>query len=243
MSKQFASIALPITEEEYRNDGNIHYSTLATYERGGFAAIATLEEKKESPSLLFGSLVDVMLTGTREEFDKQYLVADFAPLKPSHMTIAKALFDKYHIQYPKLSKIPDSVILDMAYDLEFGKNWRDDTRIKSVRTECEEYYNLMSVSEGKTVIDTATYDAAVNAARALRDSEATKWYFAKDNPFDGIERVYQAKFKAEFDGIMYSCMADLIVIDHEKKLIYPCDLKTSSHKEYDFYKSFMEWSY
>lgn len=35
----------------------------------------------------------------------------------------------------------------------------------------------------------------------------------------------------------------LIVIDHDAKKIYPCDLKTSSHMEYEFYRSFLEWNY
>ena len=38
-------------------------------------------------------------------------------------------------------------------------------------------------------------------------------------------------------------MADLIVVDHKNKIIYPCDLKTSSHKEYDFYLSYIQWKY
>lgn len=243
MHKSFKDIALPITEAEYREDGNIHYSALATYEREGFAAIATLGEKKETASLLFGSLVDVMLTGTREEFDKQYVVADFAQLKPMHMTMAKALFNKYHILYPKFSKIPDADILETANEIEFGKTWKDSTRIDSAKKECEEYYNLMTLAEGKTVVDTATYELACRAARKLREDPATAWYFSKDNPFDNIERVYQAKFKADFEGITYSCMADLIVIDHSNKTIYPCDLKTSSHKEYEFPLSFLEWRY
>lgn len=208
MHKSFASIALPITEEEYRNDGNLHYSTLASFDRGGFDSIPTLGEKKESPSLLFGSIVDLMITGSREEFDKQYIIAEFATLKPAHLTVVKALFEKYHVQYPKLSKIPDADLLEVADSVEFGKTWKEATRINSIRTECEEYYNLMTLAEGKTVIDQQTYDEAAAAARALRSSPATAWYFAKDNPFDDIERVYQAKFKAEIDGITYSCMAD-----------------------------------
>ena len=35
----------------------------------------------------------------------------------------------------------------------------------------------------------------------------------------------------------------LIYVDHKKKLIIPCDLKTSSHYEDEFYKSFIDWSY
>lgn len=34
-----------------------------------------------------------------------------------------------------------------------------------------------------------------------------------------------------------------IIIDHNNKTIQPIDLKTSFKKEYDFYKSFIEWSY
>lgn len=35
----------------------------------------------------------------------------------------------------------------------------------------------------------------------------------------------------------------LIIIDYDKKVIIPIDLKTSSKPEWDFYKSFVEWSY
>lgn len=208
MHKLFKTITLPITEDEYRSDGNLHYSTLATYERGGFGAIATLKDKKESPSLLFGSLVDLMITGSREEFESQYIVAEFATLKPMHLSVVKALFEKYHSIYPKLSKIPDADLLEVANEVDFGKSWREATRINSIRTECDEYYNLMVIAEGKTVIDAATYEEAAAATRALKTSPATAWYFVADNPFDNIERVYQAKFKADFDGITYSAMAD-----------------------------------
>lgn len=35
----------------------------------------------------------------------------------------------------------------------------------------------------------------------------------------------------------------LAIIDHKNKVIYPCDLKTSGHFEYEFHKSFLDWSY
>ena len=38
-------------------------------------------------------------------------------------------------------------------------------------------------------------------------------------------------------------MADLICVDYEKKVIYPIDLKTSSHAEWDFEQSFLQWKY
>ena len=38
-------------------------------------------------------------------------------------------------------------------------------------------------------------------------------------------------------------MADLIIVNHKEKYIIPCDLKTSSHREYNFPESFLQWRY
>ena len=38
-------------------------------------------------------------------------------------------------------------------------------------------------------------------------------------------------------------MADLILVDYNKKTITPIDLKTSSKPEWEFYKSFIEYNY
>ena len=35
----------------------------------------------------------------------------------------------------------------------------------------------------------------------------------------------------------------LIIVDHDNKTIQPVDLKTSSHAEWDFFRSFIQWSY
>lgn len=242
--KKFKDICLPITEDEYRNDGNLHYSTLATYERGGFEAIKTLFDRKESSSLTFGSIVDVLITGTREDFDKQFLVAEFPVLEPAYSNITKAIFGIYKNSYKRINEIPDRDIITITEQQEFYLRWKPETRAKVIKEKCEEYYNLLYIAEGKTIVDTATYQDALKAVQALKESEATKWYFEVDNPFDeSIERVYQGKMKSTFDSIDYSAMMDLVVIDHKNKIIYPCDLKTTFGMEYDFPSHFIQWSY
>jgi hypothetical protein len=57
------------------------------------------------------------------------------------------------------------------------------------------------------------------------------------------EKHYQLKFKATLNGVDYRCMPDLLAVDHENKVIYPIDLKTSSHAEWDFFDSFVQWNY
>lgn len=209
MFKSLTEIALPITEEEYRNDGRMHYSTLATYERGGFPAIATLGEKKESASLTFGSAVDSIVTGSMDEFNERFLVADFPPLEPANITITKALFDMYRGMYHRISEIPDNDIITLTEQQGYQLRWKPETRAKVIKEKCEEYYSLLYIAETKTIIDTATYNDVLAAVRALKTSPATEWYFRDNDPFDdSIERVYQPKFSAEFDGVPYSCMMD-----------------------------------
>jgi hypothetical protein len=122
-------------------------------------------------------------------------------------------------------------------------NWKPETRAKVIKEKGEEYYSLLVLAGDKTILNTATYIEVMQAVDALKSSEATKWYFATDNPFENVERHYQLKFKATLDGVDYRCMSDLLVIDHDKKIVYPIDLKTSSHTEWDFYQSFVDWHY
>jgi hypothetical protein len=79
--------------------------------------------------------------------------------------------------------------------------------------------------------------------RALRESPATCGYFAENDEMSPIRRYYQLKFKAKLDGVNYRCMADEIIVNYEKKKIYPIDLKTSGKKEWHFEDSFEQWQY
>jgi len=266
MYKSFKTIALDITEEQYREDGALHYSTLATYSRGGFGCLDTLFDRKDSPSLTFGSAVDSIITGGQGEFNERFLVAEFPPLEPAYVNIVKELYNLYKDSFAHLFQIPEANIIQMTEQVGFYRNWKPETRAKVIKEKGSEYYDLLHLAEGKTLIDTELYNQIVNTVNALKESPATKNYFESDNPFDdSIERLYQLKFSgynteeggplitiplgANTDNldssgyIRYSCMADLIVVNHKTKKVYPCDLKTSSHKEYDFFKSFIDWSY
>ena len=71
--KSLKDIAWNVTEEEYRADPALSYSTLSKFNREGFDNLEHLFDKTESPSLLFGSIVDCLLTGTKEEFSSSIL--------------------------------------------------------------------------------------------------------------------------------------------------------------------------
>lgn len=241
--KSLKDISWDVTEDQYRADSALSYSTLSRFNREGFDNLAHLFDKIESPSLLFGSVVDTLLTGTEEEFKDRFFVADFPELPDKQKEIVEGIF---HAAKPGESwdKIRDAVILEYLLANNYQPNWKVETRIKVIREAGREYYDLLTLADGKTVISQKLYQDALDCVEILRKSESTKWYFEVDNPFNkNIERLYQLKFKGSYEGINLRCMADLIIVDHEKKIVYPCDLKTSFKPEWRFYKSLIEWGY
>ena len=244
MRPNLYDISWKVTEPEYREDPALSYSTLARYAREGFNKLDNLFDRIETPSLSFGSAVDALITGGQEEFDANFIVAEFPPLKDSVVKMVRELFNRYSEQYRTIEDIPTDSIIAVSEELAFQLNWKPETRAKVVKEQGSEYYTIMHAALGKKILDTETKNQVDASVRALRESESTKFYFAPNDPFDdSIQRFYQLKFKATFLGIDYRCMSDLIVVDHKNKTIQPIDLKTSSHTEWDFYESFIQWNY
>ena len=241
--KELKDISWLVTEEEYRSDKALSYSTLAKYEREGFSNLEHLFDKTESPSLLLGSCVDSIVTGGKDEFDSRFMVADFPQLSDSIVEIIKALFENFRDTYHDINEIPDNIIIPYTTAYKFQLNWRPETRARVIKEKGYEYYSLMYLAKDRTIVSTEMYKDVLNMTDALKTSEATSFYFAPDNPFDDVRRYYQLKFKASFNGINYRCMADLLLCNYSKKVIIPVDLKTSYKPEYEFYKSFIDWGY
>ena len=245
--KKLSDIALPWTEEEYRADPALSYSTLSRFDREGFNKLDSLFDRVESPSLTFGSAVDSIITGGQEEFNSRFMPADFPDIPDSIIQIVKALFNEFADTHRTLISIPDEEIIGFASRFNFQNNWRPETRARVIKEKGFRYYNLLYLSQDKTILDTQTYQDVCRAVDALKSSEATKFYFADNNPFEpNVERFYQLKFKATLNGIDYRCMFDELVIFYDTKEILPIDLKTSCKKfdrEWDFPKHYVEWSY
>lgn len=207
--KSLRDISLNISEEEYRADPALSYSTLAKYEREGFNNLDRLFDKIDTPSLTFGSAVDSIITGGQEEFESRFLVAEFPSIPDTIMKIVNSVFREFHGIHSNLNSVPDTEIIHRASIFNYQPNWRPETRVRVIKEKGSDYYNLLFIAEDKTILDTQTYQDVCNAVKALKESESTKFYFADNNPFEpDLERFYQLKFKGEFNGISYRNMAD-----------------------------------
>lgn len=243
IKKSLYEVSWKVSEDEYRQDAALSYSTLAKFERSGFNGLDTLFDKVESASLTFGSAVDAIITGGMEEFNERFFVAEFPPVSDTIAKIIKDLFFTFDTTYNSLSSIPNEDILRVITIHEYQPNWKPETRVKVLKEKGEAYYKVLYLAYGKTLLDTATYEDVIRTVEALRTSAATQSFFGEPTD-DNIEHLYQLKFKATLDNFIdYRCMFDELIVDHEAQTIQPIDLKTSSKKEWDFYKSFLEWNY
>jgi hypothetical protein len=245
MNKSLYDISWKVDEPTYRADPALSYSTLARYEREGFNNLDKLFDRIETPSLVFGSCVDTLITGNEEEFNQLFMVAELDNnISDTLVIIVKRLFETFKDKYSSLKNIPNDDVISCIEDIQWNNHWLPKTRANKIKEDCAGYYGLLYIANNRTIISTKTYNEVIKAVDALKTSDSTKFYFEPNNMFDDdIQRFYQLKFKATFNGINYRCMADEIIVFHNKKLVVPVDLKTSSKTEWDFYKSFLEWRY
>lgn len=124
-------------------------------------------EKEQEPSrLLFteeeqyniiGSAVDMLLTGTREEFNSVYFISSCN--KPSDLLIS--ILKQVTSLIRESDKDMDALvffkeeILVAANAHDYQRNWKDETRVNKIIELGAEYFEELKLSANKTVIDVA----------------------------------------------------------------------------------------
>lgn len=240
MKLQETSLNLP--EKEYHEYPCLSFSALQKFDREGYESLNTLFDQESTPSLTFGSLVDCLITQNRTEFNERFAIADLPALSETMQTIVNHLLSER--QEKQFALIPDNVLVDAANIYEYYKKWKDETRVNKIRESCSAYYNFLKANEGKQLIAKTDYEDAQKAVETLKSSNLTGPYFRENTEFDVLERIYQLQLISEepLSGIKFKGMLDLVIIDHDHKVIYPCDLKTTK-SIYSFEESFYKYRY
>jgi hypothetical protein len=245
MKKSLYDLSWQVDENTYRSNPAISYSALSTFAREGHTKVPTLWEKKDSEALRFGGLVDTLLTEP-EKVEEKYFVADFPSVSDAVLTIVRDSFAMYGQEHRSLDKIPSEGLLDIINTNKYASNWLPQTRINDIIKKGKEYYDLLFLSGDKMIVSSQDYTTATSCVDTLKTHPYTK-NFLSVNPFnEDIEGFYQLKFLLEKDENLVRpvrCMFDRIIVDHKRKIIIPCDLKTTGKPEYKFDESFLQWRY
>lgn len=237
--KKLSDLSWLVDEQTYRDDPALSYSILSRYDREGFSSIPHLYDKISTPSLLFGSLVDTLLTDPKS-FNEAYLVSGKVTVTDQVKMVLELLHAK--VGGMDFDSIDDSVIHECCKECNYyvDDKWANK-RKKEIRAG-KEYYDLITVSQGKIVISTELYQQALACKNALVVNGTIMKYFVTD-PLGNYENYYQLKFKGRYKNVNLKCMVDCLHVDHVKKIITPIDLKTSSKPEYKFPESFATYRY
>lgn len=249
--KSINDILWNVDEQTYREDPSYHYSLLSDFRSVGIHKAAELfdktETKKPSKSLIFGSLVDAMLTDPDKLslFQNVGSAKDAIKLTPTEKRVAEFILS-YKDVYSLDNVINDSELFYNAFVCcdAYSTSTKDKILEKHGAAIIEYVKQALSSASDKMQITEEDYVDAAECKEAIMTSKMREYFEAM--PFDDdVERVFQAKIKwrDERTNISYRIMLDNLYVNHTKKIIIPNDLKTSSDYEDEFYRNFIKWNY
>lgn len=241
------------TEPEYRKLPAISYSQLSSLESYPGSIINTTPMEMTDP-LIYGSAVDCLAFDGREEFDKKFVT--LSQEKPSWMLekVLKCFISELHATHDELmdppisddmSKYPTQ-ILSAAKAEEYGKGWKPETIVRKVLEGCAGIYKSTIENADKLTLSPQQYEYVENSVTTLFSHEFTAHLMQAG---EGQEIYYQLPIIWDYyDKVMEKTvhcrsLLDILLIDHNTKMIYPIDLKTTGKSVFAFNKSFLEWKY
>lgn len=226
---KFSDLSLNISEPDYRQLPSLSYSFISKYKKEN--VLAFKDEKQEiTPSLIFGSLVDMLLTQPEIKVYDKYTVID----KTIPKRAVKVLTD-----------VKNGCELEVALMENYPSNWKLQTMKDKYIQEIGDFYNV-GFDENKQIIYQEQLDDAYNIVNKISNNKSISRLFDSYYPkyLEGSEEIYyQLKFQTTLNNIPFKCMTDCICVDNKHKTITLYDLKTMSDHIWNFPNNFIKYNY
>lgn len=235
-----------ITEKEYRQLDAINYSKLSGVDKAPISLISN--NVLSTDSINFGSAVDCLLFDGKKTFDENFIVFENLPSSEIIIKIIKEFhewFVKNNDSFNKLSKLlidHSDKICEIARNNDYGSpKWKNETiKNRICIDDNQNYFNYLLNSNNKITIDQTTYNKVLKTKDCLINSEFTFGKFVNKS----FEILTQYPIVWYSRNKKCKSLFDQISIDHEKKRIYPLDLKTLSGSNDSFgYGNYFKFKY
>jgi hypothetical protein len=205
---------------------------------------------KKSVALIIGDLVDFFLLACRGDedtfhnrFDEKFALYSGNKGTGQVFILADTLFELTErdrdeetgkVKSSFENRFTEAVVRVQADGKYKGKT--EDKILDDFEKNGMEYFEMLLNNLGKTVVDSSLVDKALIVAHKLKNDEFTKDIFDFDSVSDSVEILthFPIVWKYRIDSKrVVECKSelDMVVIDHEKKIIYPRDLKTTYDNE------------
>jgi len=186
-----------------------------------------LDEPKETS--VIGDAVDIILTQSDDAFADSFFVTDAE--KPTGM-MSTFVWELYANRWSSEAE-------QIAYERSGFKIKLDKVRERFDK-EGKTYYEALVESDGKSTITTHQLNKISSIVDSLKNNEfVSKWILGTDK----LEVHKQVVLDFEYLGEKCKGLIDLLVVDREKCIVYPIDLKTSSSSTNAWMSMFWKFRY
>lgn len=226
-------------EQDYWTLHGINHSLIVDFENNGPCVLdRNYKKQKSTDAMIFGSLLDCLLTQP-QEFLKRYHVVDDEKVVSDKFINAfyDIYFEKRNIK--SLIEISSDKLYTIAKIYELFPTCKKKETIINKFLEMDASFKEYINARNKKIIKRSIYSAVVDCVDVLLKSDMTSWIFNKKHDI-----YYQVKLCSSIAHTDIKCMFDFIVVDHENKKILPFDLKYISYPEHQFLQqSFYKFRY
>jgi hypothetical protein len=201
--------------------------------------------QSEEDHFVFGSMVDIMLTGTKEEFDKKfYKVPDDIKCSPGIKAVIDGVFESIKEDNNITALTMYRPVIEFQCNKQgFQNNWKTETKVTKILEEGSGYFDILKQGLGKVIVTESEYSKAVICMMAAKGDPYLKFYTNKKEVPKTTE--FLDKFIIQFttDNVDMKGELDRVVIDHKVKTIRPIDFKTIGQTISNFEKDFWKFRY
>jgi hypothetical protein len=209
-------------------------------------------EERTDAHLVNGKIIHGLLLEP-EKFDDNFIIS------PDNLPTGntRTVVDRVYAHHVELAKNGDErtnlveftdAIIDILKDMNLHQSLKtDQQRIDKIFTpEAVSYWNFLRSKGSKTLIDKETYDFCNTGVNLIKlNKRVCKLLGCNLNEFDNLEVYNELPLTCEINGKPFGLkgIIDNIVIDHDQKILYINDVKTSSKELKDFPESVDFYNY
>jgi hypothetical protein len=211
-----------------------------------------IKDEKTEAHLVQGKLIHGLLLEP-EKFNEQFIVSPDNLPTGNTRTVVDRVF-AHHIELAKngddrtmLPQFMDAII-DILKDMNLHQSLKtDQQRLDKILTaEAENYWNFLRAKGDKTLIDQQTYDYCSNAVEIIKTNKKVCDLIGLNvTEFDN-KQVHN-ELPLQIDMLIrpfgLKGIIDNLVIDHDQKILYINDVKTTSKDLKDFSESVEFYGY
>lgn len=211
-----------------------------------------LKEEKTESYLVQGKVIHALLL-EEDKFKDQFMIS------PTNLPTGnlRAVIDSVYRHHVELKangdqrtelKEFDAAVLDVMKDMNYHQSLKtDQQRLDKVMTaEATSYWEFLQTKGDKTLIDQESYEFCKNATDLIKtDQRICNLICCNATEFDNKEVYNEVYLECELAQLPFGLkgILDNLVIDHDKKIIFVNDIKTTSKDLKDFAETVEYYAY